>query len=601
MGRFYPLYVRRSDGKLHVVSRHKLKEKNEPTPDQLDRKPDSNGISDYYREVDIDEQKHLDWRRKLGGMLARDLGQADSEKGYMLVTFPEHYRLYEHVKRAEDETKGIKLAKNHAGGGNERQDAYLYGHPLGRKKRFRSPADFYPHLLWLATDEAGDPDNCACKICCPEEVEEKSLPPIKKEVKQETKPIKQESAQRVPLQSVQRQSLQSEPQVPKKVTQTPKLEQPQTSASPLPNPRNDDQRLDLAYGAFNFRQGELVWYNRGTRWGLGVITRRWLDPTSGPNYEVQPLSHPYSHPQATNIQSETLLRPWLAWSVPNFTHNNLNNVAITFDTADWSGIFSKKYGEGDMEVDGSILAAKAIDLSYTPFDPISTGPSPSGTTTLYNGLYLGAERIWLGEPLRLRVPNLDVLVLHSIAETTQTSAFNNAVLSRSLTLTGDVYSMRQSSSSSSAPDLPSALPQRISEDLKRRNPSTLRSKSYISTYVLISQSATYTPKDIKGRWYEASLLIPIMNGVQSWESDLSRGEVGEMGPKMNSRLDCQRGTAGVTQVVEERKARRVEAFAGAAPAGVRVEEIWEGQGSHMAGQGNGQGGDGLDEFMNLDA
>lgn len=78
MGRFFPLYVRRSDGKENIVNRHKIKEKNEPTPDQLDRKPDANGISDYYREVDIDEQKHLDWRRKLGGMLARELGYSDS-------------------------------------------------------------------------------------------------------------------------------------------------------------------------------------------------------------------------------------------------------------------------------------------------------------------------------------------------------------------------------------------------------------------------------------------------------------------------------------------------------------------------------------------
>ena len=79
MGRFYPLYVRRSDGKIDIVSsHHSRKERNEPTADQLDQKPDANGISDYYREVPIDEPKHLDWRRKLGGMLARDLGQADA-------------------------------------------------------------------------------------------------------------------------------------------------------------------------------------------------------------------------------------------------------------------------------------------------------------------------------------------------------------------------------------------------------------------------------------------------------------------------------------------------------------------------------------------
>ena len=77
MARFYPLYVRRSDGKLEVIGHHKRKELNQPTPEQLNKKPDSNGISDYYREVAIDETKHLDWRRKLGGMLARELGWSD--------------------------------------------------------------------------------------------------------------------------------------------------------------------------------------------------------------------------------------------------------------------------------------------------------------------------------------------------------------------------------------------------------------------------------------------------------------------------------------------------------------------------------------------
>jgi len=77
MAPFYPLYVRRSDGRLEATTHHKRKERNEPTSEQLDRKPDAHGVSDYYREVSIDETKHLDWRRKLGGLLARDLGVKD--------------------------------------------------------------------------------------------------------------------------------------------------------------------------------------------------------------------------------------------------------------------------------------------------------------------------------------------------------------------------------------------------------------------------------------------------------------------------------------------------------------------------------------------
>ncbi|EGP84777.1 uncharacterized protein MYCGRDRAFT_105665, partial [Zymoseptoria tritici IPO323] len=170
MAPFYPIYIRRSDGKLAVTA-HSRKETNEPTAEQLDQKPDKNGISDYYRQVQPDEPKHLDWRRKIGGMLARELRYKDknADSGYILATFPENYRLYEHVKRKEVDGKLEIKSKTHAAGGNDRQDAYLYGHPQGRKKRYRSPADFFAHVLWLATDESGDPDNCSCKICSPED------------------------------------------------------------------------------------------------------------------------------------------------------------------------------------------------------------------------------------------------------------------------------------------------------------------------------------------------------------------------------------------------------------------------------------------------
>ena len=81
MTRFYPLYVRRSDGKVEIFVKGKLKELNQPTDDQLDQKPDAQGVSDFYREVALDEPKHLDWRRKLGGMLARELDWRDKSGG----------------------------------------------------------------------------------------------------------------------------------------------------------------------------------------------------------------------------------------------------------------------------------------------------------------------------------------------------------------------------------------------------------------------------------------------------------------------------------------------------------------------------------------
>lgn len=77
---FYVLYVRRSDGKLDTAGSKGQKEKNEPTADQLDQTPNAQGVSDYYRPLGEEEPKYIDWRRKLGGMLAREIGGNDYQR-----------------------------------------------------------------------------------------------------------------------------------------------------------------------------------------------------------------------------------------------------------------------------------------------------------------------------------------------------------------------------------------------------------------------------------------------------------------------------------------------------------------------------------------
>ena len=79
MAIFYPVYVRRSDGKLVVQKSSSAKEQNEPLPEQLNTKPNAQGVSDYYRECQPGETKEVDWRRKLAGMLIREIGGPDTK------------------------------------------------------------------------------------------------------------------------------------------------------------------------------------------------------------------------------------------------------------------------------------------------------------------------------------------------------------------------------------------------------------------------------------------------------------------------------------------------------------------------------------------
>ena len=75
MAPFVALYISRSDGKLEGTSaKTNKKERNEPTAEQLDDTPDSRGISDFYKKLEIGDAKEVDWRRKLGGMLMKEIG-----------------------------------------------------------------------------------------------------------------------------------------------------------------------------------------------------------------------------------------------------------------------------------------------------------------------------------------------------------------------------------------------------------------------------------------------------------------------------------------------------------------------------------------------
>ncbi|KAF2166069.1 hypothetical protein M409DRAFT_66954 [Zasmidium cellare ATCC 36951] len=651
MARFYPLYVRRSDGKIEIIVKGKRKELNQPTDDQLDQRADKEGISDFYREVALEEPKHMDWRRKLGGMLARELNWKDKtggDNGYILVSFPENYRLYEHVKKTEKDGKAEVKSKTHAAGGNDRQDAYLYGHPDGRKKRFRSPNDFFPHLLWLCTDESGDPDNCTCKICTPEDVET-VLPGVK--LKMPERPVGQVQLPASMARQLSAQGMKQEP-VPRPVSAAPKPNVP----APLPLAKTEDHRLDRRYNVFMYRPGELVWFKRGQAWGLGAILRRWLLQSGSNNsshqYLVQPLSYPGHNPRPVIKSSDAEMRPWLAWSVPRFTNEGLNNLANPprYDSADWRGMMEKRYGSGDMEVDGSILAAKTVDSTYTLFNHNRTiQPEALVQENHFDGIFLGAEKIWTGDPIRLHRTDrsTDIMVVHTIIDIKTVSAMNkNQILDQTVKLQGDMYTLttvphpNPAIPSPAAPNNNPHLPTRLTDDLAYRNARSIPAKRTASYWNLTHPNLRIDLNEIKGRWYEASLVLPILQ-PQLFEDAARRGEIQESSLWMNARGDCINSNRAPNlprlQRVNVRKESRKEAFGRSVPPnvvileGVRppvpenVDPAGAGAGAGAGnvnvntstamdidprfdtaddggggGQGQGQDDRGLEEFMNLD-
>lgn len=598
------IHIGRSDGELDIRTKKHGKENNGPSNDQLDKvaNPD-----EYYELLGPDHPVAIEWKRVLGGMLQQEKGVRGAEP-WMLVTFPENYRLYKHIKSGHDHAgESSKAVKSSAKVVNGSEDAYLYGYPIGRKKRFRSAIEYFPHFLWLAEGKSEDYADCTCKHCAPDWVQKiEPLPgrdgfvpaksegsPVKKEIsqaKKESVPVKKDGAQLkretnvVPKVVIKQRSGSQDNKMPKPPTRTP---QPPASAAPrapapilitptaLPPGRSEEQAVDAQYGKFIYRAGELTWFNRGTAWGLSIIVKRDLfkdqQNRDRPRYLVQPLSHPFHHPELKIITSEEDLRPWLAWSAPGVTHQPLITPNYNYNNVNWKAMLEGQYGSGDAEVDGSIFAAKMIDDSFTLLEPLSNNTTTTGERS-YNALYLGGEKIWVGEPVRLRInQGQDIMVIHQIVEKLRPGSTNIELAS--ILVSGDIYRYATlPSTTGPLPPTTAYLPLRLRQDLDYRNHVTSASKNTVSYWKIIQSAARLSIGDLKGRWYESSILLPILHGADNFARDIQRGEVTEVGNWINGRGDANQAA----NKLGSRYKTRIEAFGRAVPGGTQISKATEG-------------------------
>ena len=337
-----------------------------------------------------------------------------------------------------------------------------------------------------------------------------------------------------------------------------------------------------------YRPGEVVWFRRVQAWGLGVILRRWR--TNHVNYTVQPLTFPGGPSISVIKTSEYDIRPWLAWSVPAFTHTGLNTIAELprFDTIDWNALRSGAYGKGgDLEVDGSILAAKSVDSTFTPFGQIQTvEPEPGVTDSYYQGIFLGGEKVWVGEPVRLAaVTGTDILVVRSIVGQRKTAAMTGQIIQQSTFLVGDMYSLVNIQHNDpniptpAAPSMNPHLPERLTQDLAYRNSHSIRVKRIASYWKLVQTNRRVELSSVKGRWYEASILLPILQEKEAYDNMAARGDIQEASLWMNSRGDCQNANRppNAPKVGSQniRKPTRREAIGHAIPVNAEIVDLMQ--------------------------
>jgi len=249
-----------------------------------------------------------------------------------------------------------------------------------------------------------------------------------------------------------------------------------------------------------------------------------------------------------------------------------------------------------------------VETTYTLFDRIDAKTSSSSGSQVseihYNGLFLGGEKIWLGDPLRLRNPEStaatgtsttvnEILILHAIIERSSPADSTRSTI----ILVGDTYAFRAVPPSHPAPS-PAHLPQRVLTDLTVRNSITASNPTASKrhhTWTLLTSSVSLTLSNVKGRWYESSLFTPILDPT-SFANGKAAGEVLDAGLFMNGQGDCNRlpgGPATGFKAAEIKCRRREDAFGRSVPVGFRIsgglDEVGSVQGVGRGGNGNGNG------------
>jgi hypothetical protein len=256
------------------------------------------------------------------------------------------------------------------------------------------------------------------------------------------------------------------------------------------------------------------------------------------------------------------MKPWLAWSAPNYTYNYLQqHPTIPYEKVDWQGLVAGRYGqEGVAGVDASIMAAKAVDTTYTLFDYLKKIVNDGVQDTYYNGLFLGAEKIWRGDAVRLRIGrDTDVMVVTDIVERTSPQAGGTAVH-----VIGDIYSYATVPISNPAqlPELPKNpnLPIRMREDMTWRNHLLVPHARTFAYWKLSAPGSRFDIAEIKGRWYETALVFeePFTKSVKNNE--------GGNGVWMNSRGDATQ----VGRMTGAAVPQRLQAFGRAIPEGTQL-------------------------------
>ncbi|KAK7397800.1 hypothetical protein QQX98_012834 [Neonectria punicea] len=367
------------------------------------------------------------------------------------------------------------------------------------------------------------------------------------QVQTQAQPPLQAQPQPQPQPHIQTPQPQLQAQPPKPQQPQAQLQPHQQQIQPQPHPQPQLNQWVLKSPTM-FRTGELVWYQNGTTWRLGMIAA-----SSNGNHELMPIGHGLVQQQNVTKQDGDM-RPFHAFTVPPVAIPDLKEKM--FDEVPWEGMFRAPGNDGNkrelITLDASKLAAAKVDYSYSLWTRLSEDPNAK-TVTFY-GCFFGAERVEIGDTLRLRslpaefnVPaETGVLGLRFIFTTKD---FPGGVFFR-----GHIYQPVKGDADPPNVVNEEHLPIALREESQWRN-STSPGKRW--RWALVKENVVFKEQSIRGRFYPMHRLMPILNPA-AFRQAVAQGQTDDQYAHLNNRMDGSGRYLG-------RRANRLDALGASVP------------------------------------
>ncbi|PNY28609.1 Uncharacterized protein TCAP_01471 [Tolypocladium capitatum] len=482
--------------------------------------------------LEEEDPRFVEWRIKLGILLKQELAPNPEEGNPWYVHFPRGYWLYEKSKHL-----------------------WVSGYPI-KAKLFKSPQEFGLHLLWLFTPSMEYRD-CCCIHCnipsvarLPSVLDGVAMTPASAAASKA--PIVPHKVTPVPLptiagqppqnQAANGQSLQaahpsSAPAPSLAAAGAVMLTGPTTQAPPRPQAGAQGQLLPFQWtlqAPLLFRAGELVWYQNGNSWRLGVIAA-----PGSESFRIIPVGH-RSALQKTATKSCKEMRPFHAFSVPAVMLQELQDKV--FDQVAWDELFAfagqDRVKRTNLILDASKMAASKIDASYSLWCPLAE--DMHAETVPYYGCFFGAERIEIGDCLRVKPLPGDANVSSDSSVLGLRSIIARRGNPMAVLFRGSIYQIAKADEASANAVPPENLPMPLRDEALWRSQV---SPGQPWRWVLVKEDVLLEEQSVRGRFYPTHRLMPVLNEA-AFNAAVAEGNVDSQYPYLNNRMDGLGGCIG---------------------------------------------------------